>query len=74
MDLDIMDIVMELCDMRLWEEKMEDIAQEDGTVSPISLSPTRPTKTTISTFRPSHTKLPCLLCFASPRQLRDELY
>jgi hypothetical protein len=44
MDLDIMDIVMELCGMRLWEGQTEDPAQEDGTVSPISLSPTRPTK------------------------------
>jgi hypothetical protein len=35
MDLDIMDDVMELCGMRLWEGQTEDLAQEDGTVSPI---------------------------------------
>jgi hypothetical protein len=44
MDLDIMDKVIELCGVGLWEGQSEDLAQEDGTVSPISLSPTRPTK------------------------------
>jgi hypothetical protein len=73
MDLDIMDNVMELCGMGFWEGQVEDLAQEDGAVSPIY--PVRlvrhPTK---SPFRPGHTTLPRLLCFASPRQLRDELY
>jgi len=38
MDLDIMDNVMELCGMGLWEGQKRDLAQEDGTVSPIPLS------------------------------------
>jgi hypothetical protein len=74
MDLDIMDKVMEICGMGLWEGQTEDLAQEDGTVSPISLSPTGSTKRQYRHSRPSHTTLPCLLCFPSPGQLRDELY
>ena len=38
MDLDIMDNVMELCGMGLWEGQAKVLAQEEGTVSPISLS------------------------------------
>jgi hypothetical protein len=66
MDLDIMDIVMELGGMGLWEGQMADVAQEDGTVSPISLSSTRPTSAKIdilSTPKPA-TSL-ALLCFTT---------
>ena len=50
MDLDIMDIVMELCGVRLWEGQTEDLAQEDGTASPIALSMTLPTSDHIDIF------------------------